>query len=136
MNVEKCKNKLYRITDIINGVLVTESYFYYTKEEAISRFKKKHKQKEPLMAASIFKGLSIAADSLHEDTLKLLLDQYADWIPTDNDGLLFKKETLEQFLQDDFFDENDKPSQETLDEIKRIVQNLSGSSILYLSNKE
>ena len=40
MTIEKQGNKLYKITDIINGYLVSRVYYYYTRKQAIINFKK------------------------------------------------------------------------------------------------
>lgn len=38
MTIEKINNGVYKITDIVNGYLVTKKYFYYTKKECIKMF--------------------------------------------------------------------------------------------------
>ena len=40
MNIEKNVYGAYVISDIVNGYLVSKQYYYYTKKEAISRFKR------------------------------------------------------------------------------------------------
>lgn len=79
-----------------------------------------------------FTGVSIDYNELLVETRRLLLDQYADWTPTDVGGLLFKKETIQQFLEDDFFDSEDTPSKKCLDEIKEIIEMMADSSVMYL----
>ena len=39
MTIRKTFQGAYEISDIINGYLVTRQYFYYTKKEAIAKFK-------------------------------------------------------------------------------------------------
>ncbi len=111
----------------------TEDKLESIKQDVIKEIKQKYFSKS--LNIIKFSGVSIKSDDLLAETKKLLLDQHADWTPVDIGGLLFKKETLEQFLEDDFFDNEDKPSQETLNEITTIIYELNGSSILYLHQK-
>ena len=39
MTIDKNNQGAWRISDIINNHLVTKVYYYYTKKEAIQRFK-------------------------------------------------------------------------------------------------
>jgi hypothetical protein len=43
MSVQILGHKVYKITDIINGHLVTRIYIYYTKREAIKEFRAEFK---------------------------------------------------------------------------------------------
>ena len=40
MNIEKNVYGAYVISDIVNGYLVSKQYYYYTKKEAITKFKR------------------------------------------------------------------------------------------------
>lgn len=44
MTVEKTALGAWRVSDLINGLLVSRVYFYYTKKEAIKAFKKEMKK--------------------------------------------------------------------------------------------
>lgn len=82
--------------------------------------------------AQSFCGISINSNDLLLETKNLLLDGNADWTPNDIGGLIFKKETLTSFLEDDYFDDKDKPSKNCIDELKKIIGSMKNASILYL----
>ena len=81
-----------------------------------------------------FNGISVNSKDLLTETKDLLLKGNADWTPTDIDGLIFKKETLTSFFEDDYFDEEDKPSSNCFKEISAIVDKMenTNSVVMYL----
>jgi hypothetical protein len=115
------EDKLEDIKALVIDAIKTK---YFTKEEKSSNG----------LALKLFNGLSIYHKDLSVETRRLLLNGYADFTPNDVGGLIFKKETLTSFLEDDFFDNENKPSSKCLEEIKNIVSSMSNteSSILYL----
>jgi len=81
-----------------------------------------------------FNGISVNSNDLLSETKSIFLDENADWTPSDVGGLIFKKETLTSFLEDDYFDDDNKPSENCIKEISNIVLKLqeTNSSIMYL----
>jgi len=81
-----------------------------------------------------FNGLSVNSNDLLKETKNLLLQGNADWTPSDIGGLIFKKQTLTNFLEDDYFDEDNKPSDSCLKEVNDIVFAMknTNSTIMYL----
>ena len=44
MNIDKNREGAWRICDIVNGYLETRVYYFYTKREAIQKFKEEIKE--------------------------------------------------------------------------------------------
>ena len=80
-----------------------------------------------------FNGLSISKKELSKETLDILLDSLADWIPTDAGGLIFQQTTIYDLLAIDYFDE--KPSSNFIKEIRWIIAEMAyhnRATILYI----
>lgn len=45
MTIAKTSQGAWRISDIIDGLLVSRVYFFYTRKEAVTAFKKEFKQR-------------------------------------------------------------------------------------------
>lgn len=79
-----------------------------------------------------FNGVSINSNDLLLETKKLFLREEPDFTPNDWGGCIFKKETLMNFLRDNYFDKKNKPSNSCLKEIKCILSIMNKASVMYL----
>lgn len=80
--------------------------------------------------------VSITSRDISEETKQFLLHDLADYVPAGADsGLFFTKETLTPLLDEDYFDEEEKPSQNVLNELKTILNEIQevNASFLFLN---
>lgn len=78
--------------------------------------------------------ISITASNILKATKELLQNDHADYsaVGSCEGGLFFYRGTLESFLLEDFFDEEDKPSDETLSQIKQILKEMEDADANFL----
>ncbi len=78
--------------------------------------------------------ISITASNILEVTKKLLLNDHADYsaVGSCSSGLFFNKETLESLLEEDFFSDEERPSADVLNQIKKLLKEMEDADANFL----
>ena len=82
---------------------------------------------------SEFKVVSISSKDISEETKQFLLDDLADYVAAGfNTGLFFSSTTISEVLENDFFDEEDRPTEGVLNELKALKAQMASSNANFL----
>ena len=131
MKIIKRKEKGFTI----NGHLVTDEKRVLASiteaiEENLSIEEVINSDEKPNLAI-VNQFINVSGSKILPATKKLLLNDHADYSAVsygNASGLFFTMTTLESFLEDDYFDEEDKPSTEVLFQIKKLIKEMRNAN--------
>ena len=81
-----------------------------------------------------FNYVSITAKDVSKETRDFLLNDHADYsaIGLCDSGLFYLKDTIKQMLDEDFFDEDERPSIAVIEDLTKILQKMEEDNANFL----
>lgn len=80
--------------------------------------------------------ISAKREEFSDEAIEVFYNENADWTPVDpsSDGHFFRIETLSNMVDPEFYDEEDLPCNEALDEIKCVIKEMqeNNADMFYL----